>query len=107
MTRNTSSSKQSYNHLALRGNNVDDLEFIRDANESNTLSAVHIPEEYAYSPRLILAAAEMTKAQAITWGVDGEEAENNFKDNLKTQKTMLAKKGLLTKEASKILDGKL
>lgn len=89
------SSRKSYNHLALRGVQVDDEEFIKDWN-TNSLTKTTLDEDLAYTkdlmPRIIDIGIEEDLANNI---IDSKQAKTRKQDQMKEYRTLLAKRGML------------
>ena len=86
MTQNTSSPKQSYNIMALRGAKIDDMEVV----EANQL-----PPNVAYTPEINTIMVQKMYDENIEAGVPKDEAMELRTHSEKTIKHLLAKKGLL------------
>lgn len=82
----TSSSRKSFNHLALRGAGVDDMEFV----EQFGLDA-----SVAYTDKINEAMLDMTYQQNLDAGVPEKEAMENRKKARKDLNVLLAKNGML------------
>ena len=91
----TTSSRKSYNHLALRGVQVDDEEFINDWN-TNSLTRTTLDESLAYTkdlmPRIIDIGIEEDLANSV---IDSKQAKARKQDQMKEYRTLLAKRGML------------
>ena len=93
----TTSSRKSYNHLALRGVQVDDDEFINDWN-NNALTKTKLDESLAYTSDLIPRIIDIGIAEDLANNViDDKQAKARKQEQLKEYKTLLAKKGMLNK----------
>jgi hypothetical protein len=91
------SSRKSYNHLALRGVQVDDDEFINDWN-NNALTKTKLDESLAYTSDLIPRIIDIGIAEDLANNViDDKQAKARKQEQLKEYKTLLAKKGMLNK----------
>ncbi len=82
---NTSLPK-SYNHLALRGAKVDDMEFVEQFN---------LNPDVAYTPRINDEMLNLTYKQNIEAGIDEKQAMKNKIEAEKNIKHLLAKNGML------------
>ena len=90
----TTSSRKSYNYLALRGAGVDDMEFVEQFG---------LDPSIAYTPKLNDVMLERTRQENrdayIAQGMDEKEANAKAMDNMKTAqrdlKELLAKNGML------------
>lgn len=85
MTQNTSSPK-SYNVMALRGAQVDDMEYVEMFN---------LDPSIAYTPAINDAMLEMTYQQNIDAGVDEKQAMENKLNAQRDVKKLMAKNGML------------
>ena len=91
----TTSSRKSYNHLALRGVQVDDDEFISDWN-NNRLTKTSLDLELAYTKDLIPRIIDIGIAEDLASGlIDPKEAKQRKQDQTKEYRELLAKKGML------------
>ena len=91
----TTSSRKSYNHLALRGVQVDDDEFINDWN-TNSLTNTTLDESLAYTPELMPRIIDIGIAEDLANNViDEKQAKARKQDQIKEYKTLLAKRGML------------
>ena len=89
------SSRKSYNHLALRGVQVDDDEFINDWN-TNSLTNTTLDESLAYTPELMPRIIDIGIAEDLANNViDEKQAKARKQDQIKEYKTLLAKRGML------------
>jgi hypothetical protein len=91
----TTSSRKSYNHLALRGVQVDDDEFISDWN-SNPLTKTSLESELAFTKELMPRVIDIGIAEDLEGGVlNDKEARKRKQDQMKEYRELLAKKGML------------
>lgn len=91
----TTSSHKSYNHLALRGVQVDDDEFISDWN-TNPLTKTPLDLELAYTKDLMPRVMDIGIAEDLEGGViNDKEARQRKQDQMKEYRELLAKKGML------------
>lgn len=91
----TTSSRKSYNHLALRGVQVDDDEFISDWN-TNPLTKTSLDSELAYTRDLMPRVIDIGIAEDLEGGViNDKEARQRKQDQMKEYRELLAKKGML------------
>lgn len=91
----TTSSRKSYNHLALRGVQVDDDEFITDWN-NNPLTHDNLAEELAFTKDLMPRVIDLGIAEDLASGViDDKKARQRKQDQLKEYRELLAKRGML------------
>ena len=81
----TTSSRKSFNYLALRGAGVDDMEFV------DTL----IDPNVAYTPAILDAMLDLTMQQNIDAGFSEEHAMKNRREGRKLFDKLLAKNGML------------
>tara|TARA_R110000782_G_scaffold176127_1_gene267204 strand:+ start:423 stop:704 length:282 start_codon:yes stop_codon:yes gene_type:complete len=89
------SSRKSYNHLALRGVQVDDDEFINDWN-TNSLTNTTLDESLAYTPELMPRIIDIGIEEDLANNViDNKQAKARKQDQMKEYKTLLAKRGML------------
>ena len=82
----TTSSRKNYNHLALRGAGVDDMEFV------DTLG---LDPNVAYTPAILDAMLDLTMQQNIDAGFSKEHAMKNRKEGRQLFDKLLAKNGML------------
>ncbi len=80
--------KKSYNYLALKGANVDDMEFVEQFGLDNSV---------AYTDKINDAMLNMTYDQNIAAGVDPTKAMEDKMNARKDLNVMLASKGMLPK----------
>lgn len=91
----TTSSRKSYNHLALRGVQVDDEEFIKDWN-SNPLTNTPLTDDLAFTKDLMPRVIEIGIAEDLADGsIDESTAKKRKHDHMKDYKELLAKRGML------------
>tara|TARA_R110001606_G_scaffold152269_1_gene292965 strand:- start:439 stop:720 length:282 start_codon:yes stop_codon:yes gene_type:complete len=91
----TTSSRKSYNHLALRGVQVDDDEFISDWN-TNRLTKTALDLELAYTKDLMPRVIDIGIAEDLEGGIiDTKEAKQRKQEQTKEYRELLAKKGML------------
>jgi len=91
----TTSSRKSYNHLALRGVQVDDDEFISDWN-TNPLTKTVLDLELAYTKDLMPRVMDIGIAEDLESGViDTKAAKQRKHDQMKEYRELLAKRGML------------
>ena len=91
----TTSSRKSYNHLALRGVQVDDDEFISDWN-SNRLTKTALGLELAYTKDLMPRVIDIGIAEDLEGGViDTKLARQRKQEQMKEYRELLAKRGML------------
>jgi|TARA_R110000823_G_scaffold1122_8_gene4382 hypothetical protein len=91
----TTSSRKSYNHLALRGVQVGDDEFISDWN-SNPLTKTSLESELAFTKELMPRVIDIGIAEDLEGGVlNDKEARKRKQDQMKEYRELLAKKGML------------
>jgi len=79
-------SKKSYNYLALRGANVDDMEYVEEFG---------LPEDVAYTPLINDVMLKRVYDENIADGVSEEIATQNFNTAKRDIKELLAKNGML------------
>ena len=79
-------SKKSYNYLALRCANVDDMEYVEEFG---------LPEDVAYTPRINDVMLKRVYDENIAEGVSEEVATHNFNTEKRDIKELLAKNGML------------
>ena len=82
----TTSSRKSYNYLALRGAGVDDMEFV----EENGLDP-----SLAYTPKINDAMLDIVYDQNIKAGIEEKKAKANRAKAARDIKELLAKNGML------------
>lgn len=82
----TTSSRKSYNYMALRGAGVDDMELVE---------TLGMPEEYAYTPKVHEWMLEHTYKEAVDNGMDPKQAHQNKMEAARGLKELLAKNGML------------
>ncbi len=82
----TTSSRKSYNYLALRGAGVDDMEFVEQ---------FQLDPSLAYTPEINDVMLEMTFQDNLTAGVDEKKARQKMMDSKRDIKELLAKNGML------------
>ena len=82
----TTSSRKNYNYLALRGNGVDDMEFV------DTLG---LDPNVAYTPAINDVMLDLTYQQNLDAGVSKERAAKLRTDAATDIKKLLAKNGML------------
>ena len=82
----TTSSRKSFNYLALRGAGVDDMEFV----EQFGLDA-----SVAYTDKINEAMLDITYEQNLAGGMDEKEAMMNRKQSRRDLNELLAKNGML------------
>ena len=91
----TTSSRKSYNHLALRGVQVDDEEFISDWN-SNPLTRTQLTDDLAYTKDLMPRVIDIGISEDVASGqLDDKAAKKRKHDQMKDYKELLAKRGML------------
>ena len=91
----TTSSRKSYNHLALRGVQVDDDEFISDWN-TNPLTKTVLDLELAYTKDLMPRVMDIGIAEDLENGIiDTKAARKRKHDQMKEYRELLAKRGML------------
>jgi hypothetical protein len=91
----TTSSRKSYNHLALRGVQVDDDEFISDWN-TNPLTKTVLDLELAYTKDLMPRVMDIGIAEDLENGIiDTKAARQRKHDQMKEYRELLAKRGML------------
>lgn len=91
----TTSSRKSYNHLALRGVQVDDDEFISDWN-TNPLTKVTLDPELAYTKDLMPIIMDIGIEEDLSGGViNDKQARQRKQEQMKEYRELLAKKGML------------
>ena len=91
----TTSSRKSYNHLALRGVQVDDDEFISDWN-TNPLTKTLLDVELAYTKDLMPRIIDIGIAEDLSSGVkDDKKAKQRKHEQMKEYRELLAKQGML------------
>jgi len=91
----TTSLRKSYNHLALRGVQVDDDEFINDWN-TNSLTNTTLDENLAYTKDLMPRIIDIGIAEDLSNRIiDDKQAKIRKQEQMKEYKTLLAKKGML------------
>ena len=86
MSQNTSSAKKNYNILALRGANVDDMEYIETFN---------LDPDLAYTPKLNEAMLDKMVEENVYKGMDRQEAMKIRATHEKGIKKLLASNGML------------
>ena len=92
----TTSSRKSYNRLALMGNGVDDMEFIEDWNSSGNAERYgSLDPAIAYTPQFNEDILNKVMQQEIAEGVDPEVAKKNHMDAKRNIKELLAMNGML------------
>ena len=82
----TTSSPKSYNYLALRGAQVDDMEFIEQFGLDPSL---------AYTPKLNEAMLDQSMKENIDSGMDPDEAKQQRDLHARGIKKLLAQNGML------------
>jgi len=82
----TTSSPKSFNYLALRGANVDDMEFVEQYG---------LDPSVAYTDKINDAMLDITYDQNIASGVSKEQAAENRANARKDLNSLLASKGML------------
>ena len=82
----TSSSRKNYNYLALRGNGIDDMEYV---------DSFKLDPKVAYTPRINEVMIEHVYQENIKAGIDEKKAMANKMKAQREIKEMLAKKGML------------
>ena len=82
----TTSSRKSYNYLALRGAGVDDMEYVEQFG---------LPQEVAYTPRINDVMLDKVYEDNIAAGVTEEQATKNRAQSARDIKELLAKRGML------------
>ena len=82
----TTSSPKSFNYLALRGANVDDMEFVEQFG---------LDPSVAYTDKINDAMLNMTYDQNIASGISKEQAAENRANARKDLNSLLASKGML------------
>ena len=82
----TTSSPKSYNYLALRGNGVDDMEFV---------DTFGLDPNIAYTPKINDAMLDMVMQQNIDAGISHEKAEQNRTKAAADINKLMAKNGML------------
>ncbi len=82
----TTSSRKSYNYLALRGAGVDDMEFVEQ---------FQLDPSLAYTPEINDVMLEMTLQDNLSAGVDEKKARQKMMDSKRDIKELLAKNGML------------
>ena len=85
MSQTTSS--RNHNYLALRGADVDDMEFVEQFGLDPSL---------AYTPQLNEAMLDLTMDQNIASGMDKDEAMKVRTDAARDLKELMAKRGMLS-----------
>ena len=91
----TTSSRKSYNHLALRGVQVDDDEFISDWN-TNPLTKTVLDLELAYTKDLMPRVIDIGIAEDLEGGIiDTTLAKQRKHEQMKEYRELLAKQGML------------
>ena len=91
----TTSSRKSYNHLALRGVQVDDEEFISDWN-SNPLTKTPLTDDLAYTKDLMPRVIDIGISEDLAAGeIDDQAAKKRKHDQMKDYRELLAKRGML------------
>jgi len=89
------SSRKSYNHLALRGLQVEDDEFINDWN-SNPLTKTKLTEDLAFTMNLMPAVMDIGIDEDLQKGLlDNKGAQKRKHDQMKEYRELLAKQGML------------
>ena len=78
--------QQNYNYLALRGGNVDDMEFVEQFN---------LDPAVAYTPMINDVMLEQVYNDNVAAGTDPAKASQNRSEAQRDIKKMLAKKGML------------
>ena len=82
----TTSSRKNYNILALRGANVDDMEYVE---------TFELDPEVAYTPALNDAMLKRMFEENIDKGMEEEKAKKIMMDHEKGIKKLLAQNGML------------
>ena len=82
----TTSSRKNYNHLALRGAGVDDMEFV---------DTLDLDPNVAYTPMINEVMLDLTMQQNIDAGMSKEAATKNRKQAAADIQKLLAKNGML------------
>ena len=82
----TTSSPRSYNYLTLRGNGVDDMEFV---------DTFGLDPNIAYTPKINEAMLDMTMQQNIEAGISREKALENRTKAAADINKLMAKNGML------------
>ena len=82
----TTSSPKSFNYLALRGANVDDMEFVEQYG---------LDPSVAYTDKINDAMLDITYDQNIASGIDKDIAAENRANARKDLNSLLASKGML------------
>jgi len=91
----TTSSRKSYNHLALRGVQVDDDEFINDWN-SNSYTQTNLEDSLAFTKDLMPRVIDIGIAEDLSTGlIDDKQAKKRKHDQMRDYKELLAKQGML------------
>ena len=82
----TTSSRKSYNYLALRGAGVDDMEFVEQ---------FKLDPAVAYTPQINDVMLDMTMNDNISAGMDAKKAGTKRAESARDIKELLAKNGML------------
>ena len=82
----TTSSRKNYNHLALRGAGVDDMEFV---------DTLDLDPNVAYTPKINEVMLDLTMQQNIDAGMSKEAAMKSRKQAASDIQKLLAKNGML------------
>ena len=82
----TTSSRKSYNYLALRGAGVDDMEFVDD---------LGLDPKVAYTPMINEVMLDNVMAGNIESGMPEEDAKRTRAEAARGIKELLAKNGML------------
>jgi len=91
----TTSSRKSYNHLALRGVQVGDDEFIKDWN-TNPLTNTPLTDDLAFTKDLMPRVIDIGILEDLANGtIDEPAAKKRKHDQMKDYKELLAKRGML------------
>ena len=85
----TTSSRKNYNILALRGANVDDMEYVE---------TFGLDPKVAYTPALNQAMLKAMYDENVAGGMDEKEALKSMKSHEKGIKKLLAQNGMLKNE---------
>ena len=92
----TTSSRKSYNRLALMGNGIDDMEYIDDWNNSTNAERYgSLDPSIAYTPKFNEDILNKVMQQEIAEGVDPEVAKRNHSQSQREIKELLAMNGML------------
>ena len=84
--KTVTTSSRNYNHQALQGAPVDDMEFVETLN---------LDPAVAYTPAILDACLDLTMQQNIDAGIDEKTAKENRAEGRKMFNGLLAKNGLL------------